>query len=136
MKSLAVVVSRGSRNNLIQVLTLLMAAVHEDWRVRVLFRDEAVLLLRPGAIAQAPLSPVYGEVPDVESTLQKLELADLSGLLQNILDSGDVRCFACQSSLAICGLESDTLIEQVNEVKSMVAFLSEDMAGADHVLSF
>ena len=50
MKSLAVVVSGGSTNNLIQVLTLLMAAVHSDMKVRVLFRDESVYRLRPSAI--------------------------------------------------------------------------------------
>ena len=34
MKSLAVIVSGGSTNNLIQVLTLLMAAVHSEMMVK------------------------------------------------------------------------------------------------------
>ena len=50
MKSLAVIVSGGSTNNLIQVLTMVMAAVHEDMKTRVLFRDESVFRLTPEAI--------------------------------------------------------------------------------------
>ena len=50
MKSLAIMVSGGSTNNLIQVLTLLMASVHGDLKVRVLFRDEAVYRLTPEKI--------------------------------------------------------------------------------------
>ena len=42
MKSLAIIVSGGSTNNLIQVLTLLMASVHSELKTRVFFRDESV----------------------------------------------------------------------------------------------
>ncbi len=136
MKSLAIIVTRGTTNNLIQVLTLMMASVHEDIRVRVLFRDESVLLLQPGKMNQEHFSSCFQAVHDVSDKLQKLELTDLKQLLQDIKDSGDVECYACQSSLVMCGLESEGLIEQVDSVKSMVAFLSEDMAAADHVLTF
>ena len=59
MKSLAVIVSGGSTNNLIQVLTLLMAAVHSEMKARVLFRDESVFRLTPANINKTELSGAY-----------------------------------------------------------------------------
>lgn len=136
MKALAVIVTRGTTNNLIQVLTLMMASVHEDVSVRVLFRDESVLLLQPERMGKAHFSTCFQSVADLPGKLQKLELTDLRQLLQDIKDSGDVACYACQSSLALCGLEAKQLISEVDGVKSMVAFMTEDMDSADHVLTF
>jgi len=61
MKSLAVIVSGGSTNNLIQVLTLLMAAVHSQIKSRVLFRDESLFRLTPSTINQPEYSASYGD---------------------------------------------------------------------------
>ena len=137
MKSLAVIVSGGSTNHLIQVLTLLMAAVHSDIKVRVLFRDESVLRLRPDAINRIELSDAYA--PDraaVEQRLKKLDLLDLHALARDIKASGDVKYYACSSSMAICGLRKEDLIEEIDEVRGLPAFLLEDIATADHVLTF
>ena len=78
MKSLAVIVSRGSTNNLIQVLTLLMASVHAELRVRVFFRDESIFRLTPVGINTLELSEVYAKSRDgIHQRLQKLDLVDL-----------------------------------------------------------
>lgn len=134
MKSLAVIVSGGSTNNLVQVLTLLMAAVHSDVRVRVLFRDESVFRLRPSAINALELSPVYAA--DVRQRLARHDLADLHKLCRDIKASGDVKYYVCSSSLAICGLTRDELIPEVDEVRGLPSFLLEDVATADKVLTF
>ena len=137
MKSLAVIVSGGSTNNFIQALTLLMAAVHSELVVRVFFRDEAVLRLRPGAINVIELSPAY--VPDaalVQQRLKKHDLADVHKLCRDIKASGDVKYYVCSSSLAICGLKQGDLIPEIDEVRGLPAFLLEDVAAADKVLTF
>jgi len=134
---MAVVVSGGSTNNLIQVLTLLMAAVHSEIRVRVFFRDEAVLRLRPGAINTMELSAAYA--PDaalVQQRLKKHDLADLHKLCRDIKASGDVKYYVCSSSLAICGLKQTDLIPEIDEVRGLPAFLLEDVATVDKVLTF
>ena len=137
MKSLAVIVSRGSTNNLIQVLTLLMAAVHSEIKVRVLFRDESVLRMTPGAINRVELSEAYAQDRvGVEQRLKKLELLDLHKLCRDIKASGDVKYYVCSSSLAICGLKHEALIPEIDEVRGLPSFLLEDVATADTVLTF
>ena len=92
MKSLAVIVSGGSTNNLVQVLTLLMAAVHSELQVRVLFRDEAVFRLTPGKINALELSPAYqADAAGTQQRLKKHDLTDLQKLARDIKASGDVK---------------------------------------------
>ena len=137
MKSIAVIVSGGSSNNLIQVLTLLMAAVHADLKARVFFRDEAVARLRPGEINRLELSSAYGQ--DVDGTrkrLERLDLTDAHKLCRDIKASGDVKYYVCSSSLAVWGLKKEDLIPEVDEVRGLPAFLLEDVATADKVLTF
>ena len=137
MKSLAVIVSGGSTNNLIQVLTLLMASVHSEMKVRVLFRDEAVFRLTPEAINATELSEAYApDAAGVAQRLKKLDLVDLRKLCREIKQSGDVRYYVCSSSLAMCGLKQSQLIEEIDEVRGLPAFLLEDAATADKVLTF
>ncbi len=137
MKSLAVIVSRGRTNDLIQIITLLMAAVHSELRVRVLFRDESVLRLTPDAINRLDLSDAYrGQESAYRDRLKKHELEDLRALVGQIKASGDVKLYACSSSLALAGLKREDLISEVDEVRGLPAFLLEDVAQADRVLTF
>lgn len=137
MKFLAVIVSGGSTNNLIQVLTLLMASVHSEIKVRVLFRDASLFRLTPQRINSLELSPAYGsETSTIQQRLKKLDLLDLHKLCRDIKASGDVKYYACSSSLAICGLKQEELIPEIDEVRGLTAFLLEDVAAADKVLTF
>ena len=137
MKSLAIIVSGGSTNNLIQVLTLLMASVHADLKARVFFRDESVARLTPANINTLELSNGYAhDLPAIEQRLKKLDLLDLHKLCRDIKASGDVKYYVCSSSLAISGLKREDLIPEVDEIRGLPAFLLEDIATADKVLTF
>ena len=137
MKSLAVIVSGGRTNDFIQVLTLLMAAVHSEMKTRVFFRDESVYRLTPSAINDLELSGLHArDVEGVRRRLAKLDLTDLHKLCRDIKASGDVKYYVCSSSLAICGLKKEDLIPEIDEVRGLPAFLLEDMASADKVLTF
>ena len=136
MKSLAVIVSGGTTTDLIQALTLVMAAVHEDLKTRVLFRDASVFRLTPGNINRLELSEPYRRDADgVQRRLAKLELTDLHKLCRDLKASGDVKYYVCSSSLAICGLTPEQLIPEIDEVRGLPAFLKEDVAVADTVLT-
>ena len=137
MKSLAIIVSGGSTNNLIQVLTLLMAAVHSDLKARVFFRDESVFRLTPETINKLELSGAYAQDGSgVQQRLRKHDLTDLHKLCRDIKASGDVKYYVCSSSLAICGLTQEHLIPEIDEIRGLPAFLLEDVATADKVLTF
>jgi len=114
-----------------------MAAVHSELRVRVLFRDEAVLRLRRSSINVLELSDAYAQDrAGVEQRLKKHELADVQKLMRDIKQSGDVKYYVCSSSLAIGGVKQEELVPEIDEVRGLPAFLLEDVAAADRVLTF
>ncbi len=136
MKTLAVIASRGSFNSLVQVVTLLMAAVGSEIAVRVFFRDEAILKLTEARIGEMNLSEAYaGQEAGVRERLAAQGLTDLARLFRYVRECGDVRLYACSSSLAICGLRAEDLLEGI-EVRGLTTFLLEDVAAADRVLTF
>ena len=137
MKSLAVIVSRGSTNNFVQVLTLLMAAVHSELKARVFFRDESLFRLTPAGIKELSLSDGYrAQAEAFAQRLKRHELDDLQALCRQIKESGDVKLYVCSSSLALSGLKREELIPEIDDVRGLPAFLLEDVAGADRVLTF
>lgn len=136
MNRLAVIASHGSFNSLVQVATLLMAAVGSGIAVRVFFRDEAVFKVTKSGAKEINLSEAYrGQEGAVLERLSAQGLADLAALLREIRAIGDVRLYACSSSMAICGVRAEDLLEGV-EVRGLTAFLLEDIAAADKVLTF
>lgn len=136
MKSLAVMVSGGSSNNFIQVLTLLLASVHSEITTRVLFRDASLFRVTKDGVKQWSWSPEYqGQEAALLERLKKHDLADLQKLLNQIKASGDVKLYACSSSLALAGFDAKALLPELDGVKGLTSFLLEEMATADQVVS-
>jgi peroxiredoxin family protein len=136
MKTLAVIASRGSFNSLVQVVTLLMAAAASGIAVSVFFRDEAVLKITKAGARDINLSDAYrGQEQMVLERLSAQDLTDLPRLLEEVRELGDVKLYACSSSMAICGVEAAELLDGVG-VRGLTAFLLEDVATADRVLTF
>jgi peroxiredoxin family protein len=50
--------------------------------------------------------------------------------------AGDVRLYACSSSLYIWGVEAGDLDPAIHGSRGLIAFLAEDLAGASSVLTF
>lgn len=136
MKRLAVIVSRGELNSLVQVATLLMAAAGSGLAVRVFFRDEAIFAIARGASPMRLSAGYQGREAAFHERLQAQGLADLPDLLRQIKHVGDARFYACSSSLALGGVAADQLLPEIDEVRGLTAFLLEDVAAADRVLTF
>ena len=137
MKKVAILVSGGSHNNLVQVLTLVMACTVSEIAVRLFFRDESVFKLTPEGCRVLNLSEPY--TPRKEEVILMLKankLADLQQLIREVKEKGDVRVLVCSSSLAICGLKPEDLIPEVDEVRGLTSFLLEEMIPADSILTF
>lgn len=137
MKKLALVVTRGSHNNLAQVASLIMGAAVSDVAVRVLFRDEAVLNLTKARAGCIPLSQAYeGIEGETRERYQKARMDDIRTMLREAKQEGDVKLYACTSSLFLCGVDPKDLIPEIDEPRGLVSFLLEEMEEADQVLSF
>ena len=137
MKSLAVIVSRGHYNSLVQVCTLLMASVVSEIKVRVFVRDEAVFKMTTQGAQEINLSEAFrGMEAQVKERLVKHKLGDLRQVFQEVKKLGDVKISVCTSSMAICGVTQEQLIPEVDEVRGLTSFLLEEMSEADQVLTF
>lgn len=137
MKRLAVIVSRGEFNSLVQVATLLLAAAGSGVAVRVFFRDEAIYKITVAGAKEMNFSETYqAHEALIRDRLTAQGLADLPGLWREIKELGDARLYACSSSMAISGVEPDQLLPEIDGVRGITAFLLEDVATADCVLTF
>jgi peroxiredoxin family protein len=137
-RRLAIIVAGGSFNNLVQVATLIRTAAGAGSVVRVLFRDAAVLSLRRDRIDGLAFSPEFADRE--AATLALLEAADfedLAGFLRDAKEHGDdVKLYACTSSLYYCDTQPDELIAAIDGPRALSAFLGEEIATADTVLTF
>lgn len=137
MKRLAIIVARGELNSLVQVMTLLLAAVSSGIAVRVFFRDESIFALTRDGAKTLRFSDGYrGQEAAVRQRLATQGLDDLPDLLRQVKELGDARFYACSSSVAICGVAAAELLPELDGVRGLTAFLLEDAAAADHVLTF
>lgn len=135
--TLAVIVSRGYTNSLVQVATLLMAAAGSGVAVRVFFRDESIFrITREGARTIAFSEGYRGREAEIRARLAEQGLDDLPTLLAQVKEVGDARFWACSSSMAISGVTREDLLPEIDGVRGLTAFLLEDAAHADHVLTF
>lgn len=137
MKKIAILVSHGSYNSLVQVMTLVMACMVSEIKVRLFFRDESVFKLTPKEAGTINLTEFYkGQESAVLERLKQNKLENLQSLLREIKEKGDLHISVCSSSLAICGLKHGDLIPEVDEVQGLTSFLLEEIATADQVLTF
>jgi len=136
MKKLAILASTGTANGLAQLMNLVMASVASQMTVRVFFRDASVLRLTKDGAASAPLSPEFQHrAATVSAHLKQHKLDNLPQLIRDVKSLGDVKLYACSSSLAIAGVDPKELLPEIDDVRGLTSFLLEEMATADQVLS-
>jgi peroxiredoxin family protein len=137
LEKLAIVVSRGTSNNLFQVATLIRAATALEVAVDVLFRDAALLKLERGRINQPEWSPAYAAV--ASSLADRLGAADFTNMqtfLRDAKEHGDaVRYWASSETLADERLALGSLIPLIDGERATDEFLSAARA-ADAILTF
>lgn len=134
---MAIIATRGSHTALVNLCTTIMAAALSEMTVRVFLRDEALYRMDRNRIKEVVLPDIFG--PDSASIREKLagmKLLDLTALLQSAKAQGDVRIFACSSSMGIFSMKEEDLSDGVDEVCGMTSFLLDEVLEAQTVLSF
>ncbi|HLG22102.1 MAG TPA: DsrE family protein [Candidatus Manganitrophaceae bacterium] len=134
---MAIIVTRGTHNAIVTVLTMVMAAAVCEMSVRIFFRDEAVYKLSKKMISELNFSEVYAGVEaELKKNYQSTGMVDLQKAIRDVKSQGDVKLYACTSSMALCGLTPDDLIPEIDEARGLTSFLLEEMDEADTVLTF
>jgi len=136
VKKLAILVSSGTHNNLVQVATLIMAAVLSDIAVRVLFRDESACSVTTQRIHSLPISEYFTNGDAYRKRLREAKMDDVLTLLREAKEDGDVRLYACTSSMFLAEVSKEDLIPEIDEARGLVSFMIEEMETADQILTF
>lgn len=119
---LCVIVSRGDPEVIAEAASVCRAAAAQGAAVRVFFRDESIPALCPASTADQ----LTGAPGHPES----------AAALEDLVRAGDVRLYACSSSLYLWGIGSQDLVPALASSRGLIAFLAEDLAEADEVISF
>ena len=135
---LAIIVTRGTFNNLVQVATLIRTAAGDGTPVRVLFRDAALLAVRKDRIDAVEFSPEFeGREAVTLELLRAADFEDLQSFLRDAKEHGDdVRYYACTSSMYYCDTTMEDLIPEIDGPRPLATFLAEDVRAATTVLTF
>jgi peroxiredoxin family protein len=137
MKKLAVIVTGGSYNNLLQACEIIRCAAASGAQVTVLFRDEAVAKLTNDKVKHLSFSEAYkGRESKVRDMLKESKRDDLPALLREIKDAGDVKLSICKDTMEYFELTVEQLLPELDEVQKVDAFWKEAVAPADQVLTF
>ncbi len=137
MKKLAVIVTRGSYNNLLQVCELVRIAATAGTQVSVLFRDEAALKLTNEKVKELMFFDGYrGREARIREILRDRSQHDLPAILRDLKEKGDAKLSVCRDSVEYFELRVDQLIAELDEVQPADTFWKEEVAQADQVLTF
>jgi peroxiredoxin family protein len=122
---LAVVVTTGDPRALIDMTQGGAEAARTGMAVRVFFRDESIpAICRPEVASRL--------LPAADPTA----LRNVAAALEDLASSGDVQLHACSSSLYIWGIEARDLLPTIAGARGLIAFLAEDLAGANDVRTY
>lgn len=137
MKKVAVIISRGGFNNLLQACEWMALAAASGVEVNGYFRDEAAGRMSLTKITELTMSPDYkGRETFVRDLLRQEKKADLSKFLQKAKESGNLKLSVCKDSLRYFDLRPEDLIPELDEVQTAEAFWKEAVLPADQVLTF
>lgn len=137
MKKLAIIVTRGAYNNVVQACELARVAVESGTQVTVLFRDEAVVCMTKDKVGDMLLSEAYkARESKVRDMFREQQLHDVPSILRSIKEKGDAKFSICRDSMAYFEIPVEQVIAEIEEVQDMKAFWKEEMEPANHVVTF
>src|SRR3569623_2527378 len=97
VKKLAMIVTRGIYNNVLQACQLARIAAESGTQVSLLFRDEAVARLTVDKVQELTFTEAYrGREVKVRNLLKDRKLHDLPLLLREIKEKGDAKFSVCR----------------------------------------
>ena len=122
-KKMAMIVSSGTMDKLYSVMMLASAASSMDVEVHLFFTFWGLNALKKGGIDKAELPSNVGISTDMlKGRLKELKIPTLSELLAMCKESGNVKIYACSSTMEIMNVKKEDLIPEVDEIAGAAAF--------------
>jgi peroxiredoxin family protein len=137
VEKLAMIITRGGWNNLLQACEWVALAAASGLEVNVYFRDEAAGRMTPAKIKELTMSSDYrGREAYMRELLKNENKADLSAIMQKSKETGNVKFSVCKDSLKYFNLKVEELIPELDEVQTAEAFWKEAILPADRISTF
>lgn len=137
MKKLAIIITRGTYNNLMQACEVARVAASNHTKVSVLFRDESAGNLTFEKIKRLKFSNGYqGREAKMKELLETQKRDDFPAILRELKETGDVKLSICKESVEFFELMLEDLLPEIDEVQPIESFWKEEVMAADHVLTF
>lgn len=133
----AVIVTGGSQNNLLQACDWVRLAAASGAQVSVFFRDEAASKLTFEKVKGLAFSEAYrGRESRVREMLRERKRLDLPAVLREIKEAGDVKLSICRDTMEYFEIGVEQILPELDEVQKAEAFWKEEASQADRVLTF
>lgn len=137
MKKVAVIVTGGSQNNLLQACDWVRLAAASGAQVSVFFRDEAASKLTYEKVKTLAFSEAYkGRESKVREMLRERKRLDLPAVLREVKEAGDVKLSICRDTMEYFEIGVEQILPELDEVQKAEAFWKEEASQADRVLTF
>ncbi len=137
MKKVAIIITRGGYNNLLQACEWAGFAAASGMEVSGFFRDEAAGRMTQAKVKELTITDGYrGREAQVREILRHTQKTHLPTLMEQAKETGNVKFSVCKDSLGYFGIRVEELIPELDEVQSAEAFWKESVMLADQVLTF
>ena len=137
VKKIAIIITRGGYNNLLQACEWVGLAAASGMEVSGFFRDEAAGRMTQTKVKELTMSNEYrGREAQVREMLRQTHREHLPTLMQQAKDSGNVKFSVCKDSLGYFGIRVEELISELDEVQTAEGFWKESVLSADQVFTF
>jgi peroxiredoxin family protein len=128
-RRVAALVTLGDAETFEALVRECTAAARAGDEVRVLFRDESIPAICMDVVRRRLVPDQFADHGERIAASVDASLAALAG-------AGDVRLYACTSSMYLWGVTAQDLLPSIDGGRGLIAFLADDLAGAARVLTY
>lgn len=125
-KKAAIIAQSGTMDKLFSVLTIASTAGAMDIETHIFFTFWGLPALKKGGLDQAGFPADVKHLEDfMKQRMQKAKMPSLYELLKMAKESGEVKIYACNTTMELMGIKEEELIPEVDTVCGAATFLKE-----------
>lgn len=122
-KQMAIIVQSGTLDKLFPVFTLASTASAMDVEVHLFFTFWGFNALVRGGLAGAKLPAAMGmSTENMKERMQSMGIPTLQDLLQMCKETGNVKFYACSTTMELMNVKKEQLIPEVDQIVGAATF--------------
>jgi peroxiredoxin family protein len=123
-KKVSIIVHSDTMDKLYPVFMISSAGTAMDTEVHLFFTFWGLNMLRKGALDSAKLPGAMSEGTEMmKNKMKEIGVPKLTELLHMCKDTGNLKVYACSTTMEIMGVNKEDLIPEVDDILGATAFL-------------